>query len=243
MGPSILQGPELCYTRFMTFTGFPPKTLNFLADLTHNNSKTWFDGHRNDYERFVVEPALALITDLDPIVRQISPAYRGLPRKLGGSLMRIYRDVRFSKDKTPYKTNIGIQFRHERAADVHAPGWYVHVALDECFVGAGAWHPQPNDLHSLRRSLAGRPEAYREALRAAEAFQMVPVGSSAVRMPPGFDPDQPEASEIRRKDFLVSAPLSFEILQTPDLVDHLAERFRASAAYMAWLCLSLEVPF
>ena len=87
-----------------------------------NNERDWFEAHRADYERFVLEPALALISEMDEIVRLISPHYRGVAKKVGGSLMRIYRDTRFGHDKTPYKTNIGIQFRHENAKDVHAPG-------------------------------------------------------------------------------------------------------------------------
>lgn len=227
----------------MAFTGFTQETLTFLAGLVHNNEKAWFEAHKEDYQRHVVEPALALITDLDPVVRSISPHYRGVAKKAGGSLMRIYRDVRFGRDKTPYKTNIGIQFRHDGGADVHGPGYYVHFELGSAFVGAGSWRPEPADLLRMRRSLADRPQAYLDAVAAARAVGLAPAGESAVRVPAGFQADHPQIVELKRKDYLLSMDLDPSLYLGPRLVDVLAEKFRASAAYMAWLCRALDVPF
>ena len=227
----------------MSFPGFTVDTMNFLAGLVHNNEKTWFEAHKADYQRYIVEPALVLIGDLDPVVRALSPHYRGIAKKQGGSLMRIYRDVRFGRDKTPYKTNIGIQFRHDGGADVHGPGYYVHFELGECFVGAGAWHPEPTDLLKIRRLLADKPGEYLDALAQARGQSMVPAGDSAVRVPQGFSADHAQAAEIKRKDFLVSADLDPDVFLGPGLVDLLATRFQASAAYMAWLCRALDIPF
>ena len=149
------------------FSGFHPETFTLLAGLTHNNERTWFEAHRSDYERHVLEPALALITDLDPVVQAVSPYYRGVAKKVGGSLMRIYRDTRFSRDKTPYKTNVGIQLRHRDAADVHAPGFYVHLDLEQTFFGAGSWHPLPPELLQIRRRVADKPDEYQDSLARA----------------------------------------------------------------------------
>jgi len=227
----------------MSFAGFTPDTFSFLAGLVHNNEKSWFEAHREDYQKFVVEPALALIADLDEVVRGISPHYRGVAKKAGGSLMRIHRDVRFGHDKTPYKTNIGIQFRHVRAQDVHAPGYYVHLDLQECFVGAGCWRPEPADLRSMRQSLAARPQVYLDAVARARHSALVPAGDSAVRVPAGFDPDHPALAEIKRKDYLVSADLDPQTFLGPGLVDLLAVKFRDGAPYMSWLCHSLGIEF
>jgi len=227
----------------MSFTGFTPETFQFLAGLVHHNDRTWFEAHKADYERHVVTPALALITDLDEVVRSLSPHYRGVPKKLGGSLMRIHRDVRFGRDKTPYKTNIGIQLRHLRAADVHAPGWYVHLDLGESFVGAGCWHPDAADLKAIRQSLAAHPDRYLEAVASAGRAGLKPAGDSAVRVPAGIDPAHPALTELKRKDFLVSADLAPDLFLGPGLVEVLADRFRAGSSYMAWLCRCLSIEY
>ncbi|MCW8921644.1 MAG: TIGR02453 family protein, partial [Sedimenticola sp.] len=95
------------------FEGFPDGTLPFLAELKANNNKAWFNDNKARYEALVREPALAFIESVGPGLAEISLHFRAIPKKVGGSLMRVYRDTRFAKDKTPYKTNIGIQFRHE----------------------------------------------------------------------------------------------------------------------------------
>lgn len=225
------------------FQGFGPETFAFLTGLALNNEKPWFEAHRDDYEKWVVTPALELITALDPVVRAISPQYRGVAKRVGGSLMRVYRDTRFGRDKTPYKTNIGIQFRHVRATDVHAPGWYVHIDPQECFVGAGAWHPEASDLKAIRMAIAARPQGYSDGLAAARPVGLVPVGDSLVRPPVGFDPEHPLISEIRRKDFLLSTPLSGDAVGSPDLIPLLEGVFRASAPSMTFLCAALGAEF
>jgi uncharacterized protein (TIGR02453 family) len=93
----------------------------------------------------------------------ISAHFLAQSRKVGGSLMRVYRDTRFSRDKTPYKTNIGIQFRHELGKDVHAPGYYLHIAPNECFAAIGLWHPESSALFKIRQAIADKSEAWRAA--------------------------------------------------------------------------------
>ncbi len=225
------------------FTGFRPETFTFLAGLAFNNDRAWFESHRKDYEDFVVAPALALINEMDPLLRSLSPHYRGVPKKVGGSLMRIYRDTRFSRDKTPYKTNIGIQFRHESAGDVHAPGWYVHLDLESAFVGAGAWHPDPEALKRIREQITERPATYTKAVKASQASGMLLVGEALKKSPRGFDPGHELAAEVRRKDFLLSADLDPTLYMSHQLVGLLEEHFRATAPFMAWLCGSLGVAF
>lgn len=228
----------------MDFQGFYPETFQFFFQLGMNNEKTWFEAHKGDYERFVVQPALALIADLDPFIRSISPRYRGISKKMGGSLMRLYRDVRFSRDKTPYKTNLGIQFRHDLAKDVHAPGWYVHLDPQECFVGAGTWHPEPADLRSIRRFIADHPQEWQAGVEKSTAgSNLRPAGESLTKIPKDFHKDHPLEAEIRRKDFLLSRDLDPQIFLSSDLVEVLAQDFRASAPYMANLCCALGVDF
>ena len=125
------------------FTGFPPETLKFLKQLERNNNREWFAANKSRYEEAVLEPALDFIATMDPKIQALSDHFVAIPKRVGGSLMRVYRDTRFGKDKTPYKTNIGIQFRHEYAKYVHAPGYYLHIDNTGCFLAAGIWRAEP----------------------------------------------------------------------------------------------------
>ena len=108
-------------------SAFAPALFRFLRDLRKNNDREWFLAHKDVYERDVNEPALAFISAFAAPLRKISPHLVADARPIGGSLFRIYRDVRFSNDKRPYKTHVGIHFRHRSAGDAHAPGFYLHL--------------------------------------------------------------------------------------------------------------------
>ena len=125
---------------------FKTSTIKFLRELEKNNNRDWFEANKHRYESDVREPALAYIEAMAPRLAKISPHFIASPKKVGGSLMRVYRDVRFSKDKTPYKTNIGIQFRHSAGKDVHAPGFYMHIEPSQVFIAAGIWRPDSEML-------------------------------------------------------------------------------------------------
>src|SRR5262245_65104780 len=134
-GPFIFYSDTMAEAR--TTASFGPGLFSFLADLRANNNREWFAANRDRYEEQLLEPALAFIDAFAPRLEKISPHFRADARPTGGSLFRIYRDTRFSKDKTPYKTNLGIHFRHELAKDAHAPGYYLHLGHGEVFAGAG----------------------------------------------------------------------------------------------------------
>ena len=116
------------------------KTFRFLSDLAKNNNREWFEENKDRFEGDLREPLLGFIEDFSEHLEKLSPHFEANARKVGGSLFRIFRDVRFSKDKSPYKTNAGVHFRHERAKDVHAPGYYLHLDPKESFIGIGIWH-------------------------------------------------------------------------------------------------------
>jgi len=227
-----------------TFSGFKPASFGFLEALSFNNDRAWFQDHKSEYEELILTPALELITVMDPIVRSLSPFYRGVAKKTGGSLMRIYRDTRFSHDKTPYKTNVGIQFRHEMAGDVHAPGFYVHLAPNECFLGAGTWRPAAPELKRIRQFMVEKPKLYTDAVaKATSGTGLALTGDSLKRMPRDFDQEHPIATELRRIDFLVSRDLLPDQYLDASLINLLEGYFSASAPYMAWLCQALGVPW
>src|SRR5215211_7103516 len=120
---------------------FGPELFAFLADLREHNDREWFAANRDRYEDDLVEPALAFVDTFAPRLAKISPHFRADARPSGGSLFRIYRDTRFSKDKTPYKTSVGIHFRHERAKGADAPGYYLHIGPGEVLPAAASGTP------------------------------------------------------------------------------------------------------
>ena len=142
---------------------FTPDTFDFLSALAANNQREWFDEHKLLYEATVRLPALNFISDIGADLAQLSPHFLALPKKVGGALMRVNRDIRFGTDKRPYKTNIGIQFRHEVGKDVHAPGYYLHIERDECFVGVGLWRPDASALGKIRDAIVDKSDAWLKA--------------------------------------------------------------------------------
>ena len=175
---------------------------------------------------------------------KLSPHFRAEPKKVGGSLMRIYRDVRFSKDKRPYKTNVGIQFRHEEGRDVHAPGFYFHVDLEEVFLGVGIWHPDSEPLKQIRKAIDKDPTSWKKA-KSGKAFRdrYQLAGDSLKRPPKGYDAEHPLIEDLKRKDFIAIQSLDHDDLFDPGLVKNTIANFRAAKPLMAFLCRAVRVKF
>lgn len=223
---------------------FSKQTFAFLAALAENNERAWFEQHRQEYEDLVRSPALDFISDMSDEMPAISRHFLAQPSKVGGSLMRIQRDTRFSKDKTPYKTNIGIQFRHEVGKDVHAPGYYLHIAPGECFVGIGLWHPEADALFKIRETIAQKGDEWLVA-RDAPAFRKhySLEGDTLANAPRGFAKDHPLVADLKRKDFIGMAKLSEAEVTSDTLRAQVVARFRDAAPYMRFLCKALELRF
>ncbi len=223
---------------------FTKATFQFLDELAANNNRAWFEDNKSRYEALVREPALDFIEAMDPILRSFAPQFRTEPRKMGGSLMRVFRDTRFSRDKTPYKTNIGIQFRHALGKDIHAPGFYLHIATDECFFAAGCWHPEPDALGKIRELIAQKPEqwfATRDDRKFAAHWEL--WGDTLTRPPRGYAANHPAIMDIKRKDFVGIAPLVPAEATGAGLPRLAGQRFAAAAPLMQFLCAALEVPY
>lgn len=140
---------------------FTKSTFDFLEDLAIHNDRDWFNANKSRYIETVQEPALQFITDFGPRLAKISPHFTADARTVGGSLFRIHRDTRFSKDKTPYKENTGVQFRHVAAKDAHAPGYYLHLQPGECIVGMGLWRPETAVAYAIREKIAADPAGWK----------------------------------------------------------------------------------
>src|SRR4051794_37498758 len=176
---------------------FSPSLFAFLRELARNNDRDWFAANKPRYVAEVQEPALAFVEDVGLRLPEVSRHVVADPRTTGGSLFRIYRDVRFAKDKAPYKTHVGIQFRHERARDVHAPGFYLHLEPGTVFLGCGIWHPGGDTLHAIRTTIAAHPARWRGIVEDPAFSARFRLGGEALKRPPsGFDREHPLIEDI-----------------------------------------------
>ena len=223
---------------------FTNATFTFLSDLTTHNNRDWFQQNKHRYEDHLKEPAIRFIIDFGPHLKEISEHFRADPRPVGGSMFRIYRDMRFTGDKTPYKTHLGIQFRHDHGRDVHAPGFYLHLETSGSFAGAGMWRPDAESLKRVREAITEDPQAYKRAV-GTEGFEGTYSleGDRLKRMPRGFDAEHPLADDLKRKDFVGVARISKTMATGSDLPHQLAAVFRESIPFMKFLCGAIGVPF
>ncbi len=226
------------------FEGFGESTVRFLEDLEDNNNRAWFQEHKHRYDSEVLEPALAFISAVGPLLAGVSECFTAVPGRVGGSLMRVYRDTRFSRDKTPYKTNIGIQFRHEQGKDVHAPGYYLHIESTGCFLGAGMWRPESSALKSIRERIVNHPEAWRKVLRSRRFRREFSLGGTALTRPPrGYAADLPHIEDLKRKDFIGVSDFSIERAAEAGFPNEVVERFACATPLMQFLCTAVGVEF
>lgn len=218
--------------------------LTFLEELGEHNDREWFAANKSRYQQDVQGPALAFITAMAPRLRKISRHMTADPRNVGGSLMRVYRDTRFAKDKRPYKTNVGIQFRHVEGKDVHAPGFYFHIEPGSVFLGAGLWHPEREPLAAIRAAIDEKPKAWLAA-RNAPVFrrEFDLAGDSLKRAPAGFAPDHPMIDDLRRTDFIAVRTLSERAILGEKLVDDVAASLASTAPFMRFLCKAQGLAF
>jgi uncharacterized protein (TIGR02453 family) len=227
-----------------TQTTFGPELFSFLAELRANNDRDWFAANKHRYEEHVLEPALDFIAAFAPHLEKISPHFIADPRPSGGSLFRIYRDTRFSKDKSPYKTNLGIHFRHERAKDAHAPGFYLHIGPGEVFAGGGVWHPDTQAATRIREAIVADPARWKRATRTGAFTKRLSLGGDSLkRVPPWADADHPHAEDLRRKDFFGSTRLERADVLAPGFVREYARICTAAAPLAHFLCDALGVAY
>jgi uncharacterized protein (TIGR02453 family) len=228
----------------MLFQSFQPSLFEFLEQLAANNNRGWFLANKTRYEEQVLGPALAFIGAFRARLKRISPFFVASDRKVGGSLIRIYRDTRFARDAAPYKTNVGIQFRHEQGRDIHAPGYYVHIAPSECLLALGLWRPEADPLNRVRQAIVDSPDKWRRA-RDARKFRArwALDGGSLKRPPRGFAADHPFVEDLKRTDFIAVEELEERDVLGKKFLDHVAESFAAGRPFMRFLCEALKVPY
>ena len=159
-------------------------------------------------------------------------------------MFRIHRDTRFAKDKTPYKTNTGVQFRHDAAKDAHAPGFYLHIQPRECFVGVGLWRPETKVAYQIREAIASDPAGWKRATRGKRFTATYSLeGDSLIRPPKGFDAEDPLIEDLKRKDFIGSDRITQSTVTSDTFLGDYATMCRDAKPFMAFLCGAVGVPF
>lgn len=215
-----------------------PALFEFLRDLEQNNNREWFKAQKARYEAEVVDPVTEFIGNMASRVARISPHVIVDPRPNGGSRFRIYRDTRFSKDKSPYKTQVGCQFRHEAGKDAHAPGFYVHLSPGEVFFGGGVWGPQGEALRNIRQRIVDKPDEWKKATGKLDLR-----GDQLVRAPKGFDPDHPLIDDLRRKSFFSFQEADESTVTAKDFEKTVEKQFKKVAPLMGFVASGLGLPF
>ncbi len=223
---------------------FTKRTFDFLFDLDVHNDRAWFEENRERFEADAREPMLAFIREVeDPLHRHVSKHLVADDHKSGGSMFRIHRDIRFSKDKTPYKTHLGAQFRHDAGKDVHAPGVYLHLEPGNCWMGAGVWRPHGPSLAAIRKRIVDKPATW-DAVASEDAIRGWQTSDDAlVRAPRGFDAQDPRIDDLRKRSHTLSRPLSEAEVRRGDFPERFAELAGQTRDYLDWLATALGVKF
>jgi uncharacterized protein (TIGR02453 family) len=224
---------------------FRPALFKFLEDLKHNNNRPWFLDNKPRYERDVRDPMLDFIADFGPQLKKFSPRYVADPRPTGGSMFRIYRDVRFSRDKSPYKTTAAAAFHHGTAGrEVHSPSFYLHLSPDDVFVGCGMWRPPPDALAGVRSAIDVRRREWKKAItdRAFNRNWRL-EGDSTVRPPRGFDPVHPLIEDLKRKDFIGIHNLKRSEVCAAGFMESFVRLCRTGVPLMRFLTLAVRLPW
>ena len=218
---------------------FSPQLFRYLEQLRRNNRRPWFLKHRGEFEELARQPSLRFIADLQLRLREISPWLVADPKPNGGSLFRIYRDVRFSKDKSPYKTHIGMNFWHASASEtVHAPGLYLHLETKGCFLAGGVWQPDPRALARIRDAIAWKPDDWNRAKRSLELG-----GDTLSRPPRGYCADHPLIEDLKRKDFVASIELSQKDVCGPRFMEHVLRGAKKMVPLLRFLSEAVKLRF
>jgi uncharacterized protein (TIGR02453 family) len=220
------------YNREMSFPGFPPEALVFFRGLARNNRREWFQPRKPIFEEKVKRPMIELVERLNADLRKFAPEFVTDPEK---AVYRIYRDVRFSADKKPYKDHIAASFHGRGGAN--SGGYYLAMSHQNVAVGGGIYMPSPAELLAIRTVIAERHEEFRRILRAAAVRKLLGEmhGEQLSRTPKGFPPDHPAADLLKFKRFILYVELAPELATTPKMYAEVLQRFKAMKPFIDFL--------
>ncbi len=219
---------------------FTSESFAFLRELSENNNRDWFAANKQRYESEIKNPALRFINDFGPRLNGIAPRLVADPRPVGGSMFRVYRDTRFSRDKSPYKTHLGIHFFHETAkAAASVPGFYLHISPETCFAAAGIWHPDAASLAKIRHAIANGSSEWKAIKRSK-----LPIEGGTLKRPPrGFAADDPMVEDLKRTDFITSAPLTQKQICSKSFMSDFSASCRKMTPLVRFVAKSLKLPW
>ncbi|MBE7637385.1 TIGR02453 family protein [Sneathiella sp. P13V-1] len=228
-----------------TFNGFSKDLLKFYEELKENNTREWFQENKPRYREVALLPMCDFIQDFAERLDDIAPRYIADPRPNGGSVFRIHRDVRFSKDKKPYKEHLACQFRHQAGKDAHAPGYYLHVDLEGVRMGCGIWMPPAPKLALIRAAINENSDRWNEIRTAPEILDMFDGihGDGLKTTPKGYAKDHPNIEDLRRKTFFLMRKCPHDILFSEELLDVVEETYRKADPFMKFMTDAVELPF
>jgi uncharacterized protein (TIGR02453 family) len=216
------------------FAGFPEEAIKFLRSLKRNNRREWFQPRKHLYDQHLKEPMLELVAALNAGMARIAPDYVTEPKK---AIFRIYRDTRFSADKTPYKTHIAASFSRRGPGRLGSGGFYFSISPDQIEVAGGVYHPEPETMLLVRTHIAENHRELRRILAGRKTRTLMGElqGDALTRAPKGFDPGHPAVAWIKMKDWILDVSLDASLATTPKLHGEILERFRAMAPVIAFL--------
>lgn len=219
------------------FPGFPPEALQFFRGLAHNNRRAWFLPRKQLVEERVKEPMRQLVDALNLALHDFAPEYETDPNR---AIFRIYRDVRFSKDKRPYKEQIAATFRR-RGTPHHQGGYYFAISHKSVAVGGGVYMPEPAHLLAIRQRIAERHDEFRRILAAPQVRKLLGnlEGAQLSRVPRGFPADHPAADLLRYRYFILYKELPPSLATSPKLYKAIVDRFRVMTPFLKFLTASL----
>ena len=221
--------------------GFGDGLFRFLRDLKRHNDREWFQRNKDRYEVEARDPMLRFIAAFGRPLSGISRQFEADPRPSGGSMFRIYRDTRFTKDKSPYKTHVAAHFPHRGSgqAGVHGPGFYLHLEPGASFAGGGLWRPDPESLLKVRQAIAGKPRAWKPVRKPGLEL----LGDALKRVPPGFDPAHPFADDLKHKDFYYGTSFGDDEVLSPRFLATVTAACREAAPLVAFISEAMGLPW
>ncbi|HUI80676.1 MAG TPA: DUF2461 domain-containing protein [Bryobacteraceae bacterium] len=217
-----------------SFTGFPAEGIEFFRSLARHNKRDWFQPRKQIYDEQVKQPMRELVAALNVAMRGFAPQHITEPDK---AIYRIYRDTRFSKDKTPYKTHIAAYFHWGGSSRHEGAGYYFAISPKEVAVGGGIYMPAPETLLAVRNHIAETHPELRKLAQSRTVRRLLGEiqGEQLTRVPKGFAADHPAADWLRFKQWILYTVLDPKISTTPKLFGEIAERFRAMSPFVAYL--------
>jgi len=223
---------------------FTPDFFKFLKQLKRHNNRDWFQVNKTRYEALVQNPFLKFIEDFGPRLHKMSPHFIADARRSGGSLLRIYRDLRFRPDADPYKTMAAARFPHAAWKQTPAPGFYLHLEAGTSFIAAGLWHPEPETRNTVIQSIVKNPSQWKRATNGKKFTSNCELGGEVMkRMPPGYDPKHPLAEDLKRKSFIAFANFSEEQVCAAGFMESVTAFVESVAPLMMFLTSALSLPW